>query len=107
LTGHPRSREHAKAERISVAAKLASDIMMSGKRLEAAVNDGMRFALCEARLIYIEGEYVSEVYSCIEAALLAAFQTKSESEIADVIEECISTTIDAHLRKLAASFSTQ
>lgn len=93
--------ELAKRERIVSAAKFAAEAATASARLESAVREGLRFALADARLIYFDGEYGSLVTECVEAAQKAARQSKTEAEIASVIDEAFSAAIDAHLRKLA------
>lgn len=70
--------------------------------LVSLMGDILRVAVTDARLAYIEGEYASYVSSSVAAALTAARQGKSESEIAVVIEEHIAAVIDTRLKQLAA-----
>lgn len=93
--------ELAKRERIVAAAKFAADAATASARLESAVRDGLRFAFADAHLVYFDGECGSIVTECVEAAQKAARQSKTEAEIASVIDEAFSAAIDAHLRKLA------
>ncbi len=102
MIGFPLSLERSKAENIATAARLASEVMTTGRYLESVLQQAFRFAIADAHLVYIEGEYSSFVCRAVEAALTAASLGKSESDIAVAIEDSFSAAIDAHLKQLAA-----
>lgn len=103
MIGHPLPFETAKRERLAAAARYASETLIVGERLKDAIRDSLRFAVVEAHLLYIEGEYSLAIEGCVEAALNAALRSHSEAEIANAIEDACLAIIDNRMQLLASS----